>query len=537
MPSLKQKIELDDVLDLIENSFTEEERKDSSSGWDSEINSPEDLKRVIAECFQVEGKPLIIPDQSICEGHNSPFQFLWEAYTDKVKDAIVIGPRNGGKTLISATLEFLWFGLRAVVETCHCAAILLQSQRAYGYIYSWAIRNKEALEISKITRSETVRNKGGKIEVITGTAASVNGPHPHKAIIDEFELMDWDVFQEATSMPKSSDEVEAALILLTTRKYPSGNAQKMIDESAQTGIRVWKWCIFEVMGRCDCTGKDPCACDPDKDKYKKFDREGKEITWSSVCKGKGKRCGGYYKFSDVIRKFLTLDWEKFKAQWLCDRPEKSDVVYAEFHEDLNVIDPLSTEEVNSLYKDGWLIGRGWDFGYDDPTVCLFYLFKHGEEMIQFQEISLSGELIDDFGNKVLALSNKVEPNQEKWEDWGDIAGHARTGVDTESYITKLYEKDIFVQSQVQRILTGINTQKKLIKKSSYTGFPRKYVCSNCTKTLDAFYNAQWERTEGKQNKFSKEKYRHDQHSHTLDADRYFTVGICYDEIQEEEKGD
>jgi len=495
-------------------------RESCKRGESLEIKNSVDLRIALAT-LEIDGKPLAIPDQAICAGHDSPFSYIEETFFERVKDSILIATRNGGKTLSFAALEFLEMLARGA-ESCHLGAIFPQAKRAYRYIEKWVAQRQEQIE--KTTRQETRAKNGGQVEIITGTAKGVNSPHPHKSNIDEFELMEWDVFLEALSMAKSSRGIEAATRLATTRKYPSGNAQRMIEDADQRNVRLFKWCIFEVMTPCDCKNKEHGKCDEKYGKYRTYDREGNPVLWTEICEGKAKNCIGYYKFEDVLQKFLTLDYETFAAQWLCEKPERSESVFGEFHEDRNVIATLSSGVIQEYLNAGWQAGRGWDFGLDDPTVCLSFLWQEDGYIIQFDEYIQSGVLIEVIAEKIREKSDRIT-SPDSWEDWGDPSGKARTGVDGNSYISKLNELEIWVQTQLRKVPDGIADIKKALRSQAQTGKPKLYICANCTKTIKALSYAQWDRIETDKRKESNEKYKHDEHSHPLDALRYFVQGV------------
>ena len=477
--------------------------------------TPKQLHAYIDKDLQLD-----IPQKSICPGHAPPFSYVSDSFFEIVRNCIVIACRNGGKTNDSAALEFSESKWKDSCETAHLGAILAQSNTCYKYIRKWAYKYPDI--ISRTIQKETAFQNGSSISIIAGTMNGVNSPHPHKAVIDEFELLPWEIFEEAASMPKSGDGILSALRLVTTRKKSYGNAQLMITEADQRGFKLYTWCIFEVMAPCD--HPKSCRSCPYKS-HISFDNNGDKHTWPSVCQGKAKKCSGYYAFQDVLEKFRTLSWEKFDAQWLCNRPERFDCVFPEFNFDRNSIPSWDIKKHKK--EDGWRLGRGWDFGLDDPTVCLYYQYNLDlKKCVQFDELILSGHLIEDIGDRVRKYSDKIEPDPEEWEDWGDPSGSAITGVDGRSYIGKLREKEISVQKQRQKVGTGIQALKKMLRVNNFTGKPMLYsVRGKCSKSIQAFEMAGWDRIETDNKKMSREKYKHDEHSHSLDAGRYFVSGV------------
>lgn len=483
--------------------------KDPESVFGEKPQDVAQLSAVIKEILELE-----IPDRAICQGHCAPMDFVADAFFERVQDCIVIGPRNGGKTINFSALEFLESAYKDGCGTCHLGAVLSQAKRAYKYIYKWGKKYSRELSLLRITLERTEFASGSEIEIVPGTINGVNSPHPHKANIDEFELLPWDIYQEALSMPKGSAGIGAATRLATTRKYPNGNAQRTIDEADQRGRKIYTWCIFEVMTRCDCKERRGC-CDSKYGQKISYDRSGQPHSWADICQGKAQQCAGYYSFADVLKRFMQLSFEKFASQWLCHRPETEDSTFSEFTRERNVI-------VDWQIDSSLGFGRGWDFGLDDPTAVAFFQFDQLGNVYQFQEIIESGRLIDDIASDVRQFSDAIAPAHQ-WEDWGDIAGTQKTGVTGESYISKLSSNQIYVNSQSLPIADGIEAVKKKLRCSNFTGKPQFYVTKNCKKTIEALEMGKWDRQAG-QNSHSREKYRHDEHSHILDAIRYFVVG-------------
>lgn len=488
-----------------------------------EVCTPPQLQDYLKEKLNLE-----IPTEAICTGHDAPFSFISDCFFEKIQNCIVIAPRNGGKTINAAALEFIEAQLKPGCESAHLGAIMAQAKRAYKYIRKWSYQYIEQIE--KTIKEETKFLNGSIIEIIPGTITGVNSPHPNKATIDEFELLPWEIFEEAGSMSKSSNKIKAALRLLTTRKSSHGNAQTMISEAEVRGFRLYKWCIFEVMTKCE-HAKSCSSCPYAK--HTSFKSDGTKITWPEVCRGtkedgsfrltqgKAKKSNGYFLLEDVLQKFLLLSWEVFDAQWLCNRPERYDAVFHEFDFDRNTITNWTPRQTG-----GWTFARGWDFGLDNPTAILYMnIHKKQRKIVVFDEDIVSGKLIDEIGVVVRKKSDKLA-SPEDWEDWGDPSGNAITGVDGNSYIGKLSRHEIRILSQFAGVSEGIQNVKDIIRVSNLSGKSGfSVVRGKARRTIQALECARWDRIETKTKKQSREKYCHDEHSHPLDALRYLVSGV------------
>jgi len=99
--------------------------------------------------------------------------------------------------------------------------------------------------------------------------------------------------------------------------------QRLLDLAAADkrkvgGFKIYNWCIWEVLERCDR------ECKADK-KY------GDCVIWE-VCKGKAHRCNedGFYQIDDFIDKVMLLDKDTLDTQWFNKRPSKQIFVYGDY---------------------------------------------------------------------------------------------------------------------------------------------------------------------------------------------------------------
>ncbi len=352
-----------------------------------------------------------IPRNKVCGHHCAPFDFVADAFFERVDDCIVMANRNGGKTQnfgINNALDITFKG----AEVVSVGAIEEQAKKCYAYS-SQCMRSegfKDYLEDNLVTKTTT--KTGGMLSVLAGTRSAVNGPHPAKANLDEVELMAWDVLQEAMSMPKSSPKAKAALRITSTRKFSYGPMQRLLDEAKERGLKVYQWCIWEVIEPCqdERSGTVPVTLDylPYGAKDKSERRQVEVLTKDEslrgqtfrlenlqahfgtgkfsgcldcplveVCQTKAKRSDGYYSLEDTIKKFSNLDRSVWDAQWECNKPGREGLVYPSFSEEENV-KPF-------IVQPGWRVYAGQDFGFSNPCVALFLAIDPEENVYVFHE--------------------------------------------------------------------------------------------------------------------------------------------------------
>jgi hypothetical protein len=235
-----------------------------------------------------------IPRVAVCPCHQAPFDFFSDAYFNRSDALLAIGSRESGKSLLAAIVNYGKAKFVPGHEGLTMAAIEEQARRVYAHLQKF-IRNTEEggkqwkPEIRDSIRRETHFYNGSKFEIIPGSPAAANGPHPHTVHVDELDQMDPLAFDESRNMSSSGFgangvEIPAQDIATSTRKSAFGPVQQLVDEvetAVDAGMKPpWKiftWCVYEnAQERPDCQkvsyteraarltelGRDPCElCD------------------------------------------------------------------------------------------------------------------------------------------------------------------------------------------------------------------------------------------------------------------------------------
>ncbi len=140
-----------------------------------------------------------IPRVSVCPTHDPPFKFIADIYFERVNAVLAMGNRGGGKTMLVAILHWINSLFKPGCESCTFGATEAQSLRCYAHLKGWIYDkkgDKKPIIVSSLMR-ETAFSNGSVVEVLPGTPAAVNGPHPQKAHADEIELMDGGTWKES----------------------------------------------------------------------------------------------------------------------------------------------------------------------------------------------------------------------------------------------------------------------------------------------------------------------------------------------------
>ena len=292
-------------------------------------------------------------------------------------------------TLGMAILDHLFmdhFGL----TLCNVGAIEAQAKKCYTYIDRFVNlpQFREAL-LKPSLMSKTYLKNGGFVEVLAGTVNQVNSPHSARLHIDECELADPRVIEEAKSIPireKGCDgrDYPPATVYTSSRKLPYGPLETLLTEAKETGNKVYRYCAFEIIEQCPETrhqNGEGCKVCPLHDICKEKERAPDGTESFKPGPGRAARARGWLLIDDLIDKFKTLDPLVFSSQWLANRPVTAGLAFPMFEEDIHVID----WEWNPAYPTVC----GLDFGYVHPNVAMYAQLLENDEVVLFGEDSKS----------------------------------------------------------------------------------------------------------------------------------------------------
>lgn len=279
-----------------------------------EEKDKEGLWYFIKEFFEVS-----IPRKKICIDHDAPFDFVCAVFFQEYEDVIAIANRNGGKTIDFSILDVLNSYLHDNCETATIGAIEMQAAKCYSYVQRWNRKVKIFFkQLVSSLRSMTTYRNGSTIEILIATISGVNAPHPQKVFIDEVELIEWTVLQEAFSMAASKGKIKGQTILTSSRKFAYGPMERLIEEADERGFKIFRWCIMETVEK-----HDPEVCA--KTKFHQY------------CQNRCQDVDGYYSFTDTVKKVQKLDEDTWDSQWMSWRPMAKGLVYPQFNDLVNVV--------------------------------------------------------------------------------------------------------------------------------------------------------------------------------------------------------
>ncbi len=452
----------------------------------------QDLKNYVKVFLGID-----VPNKRICPEHHRPMDYLWHAFSadfaSEVKanaDVIVWANRAGGKTELAAVATLL-----DCVFKPNCRVRILggsgeQSGRLYEYLTGFLYKGFEEFLAGPALKARCRFVNGSSVEVLTQSATSVRGQHIHKLRCDEVELFDEDVFAAAKFTTQSTEDILAAMEIISTIHRPYGLMQKIVSSADRFGTPVFKWCMWEVIEK--CTGRTCSQCPLMED-----------------CRGKAKVADGYLKIDDCITQMRRASRAGFEAEMLCKRPSLENVVFGEFDPTIHVR-PLDFDPNLPLY-------RALDFGFVNPFVCLWIQVGADGIVRVIDEYVRSRATIDVHVGEIKSRTPGGESSVTA--TFCDPAGAGVNDVTGTSAVRELRAMGIKARYRRSGILEGIELIRRAVRAGD--GKSRFVISHRCHRLIEAMRCYHY--PEPGSAAAGELPFKDGVYDHAIDALRYFFV--------------
>lgn len=461
----------------------------------------------------------------------SHMQFISDCFFERAGDCIVLGNRGGGKTVTFAITLFLDAWFKPGIEVAHLGAIEDQARRCYRYFRKIT---DHALFQGGLSRPPTASradfSNGSSVEILVGTMAGVNGPHPAHVQIDEVELMDWSIMQEAFNMARSAKGYKGSTRLTSTRKKASGTMQRLLDEAHKRGFQIYQWNLWDTVETCPLATDENGYINDEQAVYMGKDSKGDEISYGiynsckhcvllPACHGQAKTSNtgsqAVVTIEDAKKLYLSLDHEVWDAQVICVRPGRSNLIYPMFDQEIHVIDYRETlkqkygEDYPEIYDTSFSVYAGQDAGFGCPATVFLQVFDDpdtGEQVVI---------IFDELYEKNIAPSKYVKeflvPKQNRYnvEEWFCDPSNSQ------QLMAEMELCDLYTIPGLKNVDEGLDIVKALFSMG------RLLIDKNCTNLI-------WEL--GRYEKLSNGKPKKVD-DHLVDAVRFGVSGVgIYDQV-------
>jgi hypothetical protein len=267
---------------------------------------------------------LRVPRVQVCPEHTPPAQYVVDSFFEKVQDSVCWANRGGGKTLMGALSTWL-----DTVFKTHCATKILggsleQSKKMYHHLTGegdgWGLVTddfRHLLRGEMLAGQTTLINKSN-INILTASSKSVRGPHPQKLRLDEIDEFDDKIYEAAMLIPKTKHGIKASVQIYSTMHKAYGLMNRVITEAAQSGYKIYKWCVFDVMEK--CVDRECATCE----------------LWED-CQGRARHADGFYSIENAISEKRRVSRDTWLCETLCYQPSQEGLIYKEFDMALHVV--------------------------------------------------------------------------------------------------------------------------------------------------------------------------------------------------------
>ena len=440
---------------------------------------------------------LNIPSKAVCDNHSSPADYLWHSFSCDDNDSLANGDcvvwanRGGGKTMLAAVATLLDCIFKPEVQIRILAGSFDQASRMYEYLTAFVSNGFEDMLAAPIKKSSMEFINGSRVEVLTQSAKSVRGCHIHKLRCDEVEMFDRDVFEAAQFITQSTLGKKAAMEIASTMHRPYGLMQEVVAKAIERGLPVFKWCLWEVVEKCNSGECRSCALGGD-------------------CNGKAKQAAGYYRLDDAISQMTRSSLNSWQAEVLCEKPLTDKLVFATFSRDKH-IKKLDYDSQIPLY-------RTIDFGFINPFVCLWLQVDNDGVVRVLKEYQQTRRTIAANTAEII----RQTPCEEAMvaATFCDPAGNQHSDITGTNCVQEMRAAGIRIRSCKSGILEGVEKIRKALGDGA--GQRRLSIdpsCNNLIKSLETYHYPDNSQSQ------SELPVKDGISDHHIDALRYFFVNF------------
>ena len=278
---------------------------------------------------------LAFPERSTCDTCNSPYDSLATAYFARPSAMLVLGPRGGGKSLMSALLAHL----NSRFDPRHGTRVLggsgSQSMQIQHALESFVVagrgpRGTDKDSINRWMKARVAYQNGSEITILTASPTSVRGPHVPSLNLDEVDEIDERLRDASLGMCMGVGGRRASVLMTSTWHNPHGPMSDLVARASSGDFVFHKFCIFDVLERC-----------PEE-------RSGPNLEKCPECPlhrwcvdgpvPKAKRSSGHYSIDALIQKVRMVSARTFEADYLCLGPKPDGLWFPDFARDEMVAD-------------------------------------------------------------------------------------------------------------------------------------------------------------------------------------------------------
>lgn len=300
-------------------------------------------------------------------------ELIEDVCTLAVEDAVVIGPRGGGKSMGVSFIEFfLW--MIEDFDALNFGGSETQAANVYTYLLGYLESDPYWLSLvngeTKISETETVDKAW--IKVLTASPKQVRSPHAggvktvHGKRVERGGLLVIDEEAEAdpelvaTVLPTVNTARPSVTVRSSTFHNAEGSFAEVVDNHVLMGYKLYNFDIFDMCTGCECTGgARDCQSDElcfREDHYEDFTdpdtgKQERRLVHKAYCGGRAKYANGHIPMEEIHK--MWRRWKrnhsKFEVEAMGSRPGSSGFV---IKDRIKLAQNKTDKQAENLYMPG-----------------------------------------------------------------------------------------------------------------------------------------------------------------------------------------
>lgn len=294
---------------------------------------------------------------AVCRGHQAPFDAFSSWWLDPRSVSILLGPRGGGKSFLSALDTHLKSRFIPKYGTRVLGGSRAQSEQVYRALKDLVrdgggLLGSDADTVQQLLKTVALYKNGSEVSILAASPTSVRGPHVPSLKLDEVDEIAPDIREAAMGMSMARRGAKAQVLMTSTWHRLGGPMSGLIEQAREGKFRLHGFCLFEVLERC-----------PDSRSGPKLEKcpECALMKWchSEGDVPKAKRSSGHYSIEAAIQKVLAVSLRTFEADYLCLGPRADGLWFPSFSAAVHMSDRAEYDPalpVNLAFDSGVFTG-------------------------------------------------------------------------------------------------------------------------------------------------------------------------------------
>jgi hypothetical protein len=334
--------------------------------------------------------------EPVCAGHSAPFDAFSDIYFDKPESSVILGPRGGGKSLMSALQTHLECRFRPRYGARIMGGSEQQSRQIYDAINNLIVQGhgpngSDGDQIESLLSKSAIYKNGSTVAMLAASMRSARGPHVPRVCLDEIDEIKKDIFESAVGMAQEDTRLghPTQVVMTSTWHHANGLMAAQLAQARSGAFPVYEFCVFEVLERCPEDRSGPRLEKCPECPIQKWCHEDIEV----FRKPKAKRSNGHYSISSFIQKALILGDGAIQADYLCRGPRHESLWFRSFSED-NVATPAELARGVACFSPRHETYIPIDYGVETGSVA-FQIRKRALYGTAVDEVHVFGDYYND----------------------------------------------------------------------------------------------------------------------------------------------